>query len=427
MRSWASTRTADSRVKLTRQTILEEEFEAIVPSPTYATDNTIFLAAFRGLLRSTDGGARWAEIETRRDLLTDIAPSPSFSTDRRVLVTSYAGQGVYGSSDAGSTWATANSGWPLEDGKVTAVAAEYVVGATPPRAVLARNLGSIGVTDDFGLNWDFKAIPRVSAGANGDVYLTAVGLSPDFANDGRILLPTRRHGVVRSGDGGTTWQLSVGIQFGENIVSLSMSPAFVSDGTVFAGSRHGKMYKSTDHGANWTRIASGQVTARPMSHANMQVAVSPLYADDRMVLAGLANGLHISRDGGATWAAFRSSPEVGPGRIVELIRFSPNFGNDRLVFVQVRGQGLYRIQLGTTGTAVTSIVNIGAELLEQNAQFVAFRLSPDFATDATLFGVSFESVYRSTDGGTSWQFMSRPGSPVAPAVLSSSQGPVRLP
>lgn len=403
----------DSRVKLTRQTLLEEEFEAIVPSPTYATDNTVFLPAYRGLFRSTNGGVRWSEIETRRDLLTDIAAS---ATDGKMLVTTYAGQGIYASADNGATWAPANVGWPLEDGKVTAIAAEFVEGVEPARAVVARNFVLLGLTDDFGANWSFKPIPRVGPGSNGDVYPIVIGLSPAFATDGVVLLSTRRHGVVRSTDGGTTWQLPVGIQFGEHIVSLSLSPGFATDGTVFAGSQHGKMYRSTDFGVNWSRIAVGQVTARPVSHANVQVAVSPTFTDDRLVLAGLANGLHISRDGGATWAPFRTPAEVGPGRIIESIRFSPGFADDRQVFVRVRGEGLYRMQLGTTGTAVSSMVNIGAGLLEQNVQFVTFRLSRSYATDATMYGVSLDRVYRSTDGGATWQELGRPAGAVTSAV-----------
>jgi hypothetical protein len=58
--------------------------------------------------------------------------------------------------------------------------------------------------------------------------------------------------------------------------------------------------------------------------------------------------------------------------------------------------------------AVTSTLNIGQTLLDQNVQFEVFHLSPAFSQDATILGASERDVYRSTNGGMTW---ARVGSP----------------
>ena len=69
------------------------------------------------------------------------------------------------------------------------------------------------------------------------------------------------------------------------------------------------------------------------------------------------------------------------------IEFSPNFAVDHELFVNVRARGLYRIEMSASG-AVTSAINIGDTLLDQNVQFTVFHLSPAFvrSPSALLMG-----------------------------------------
>ncbi|PSJ15856.1 hypothetical protein, partial [Nitrosomonas supralitoralis] len=51
---------------------------------------------------------------------------------------------------------------------------------------------------------------------------------------------------------------------------------------------------------------------------------------------------------------------------------------------------------------IISSDNIGAALLQQNIQFTEFRISPNFALDSTILGVTRTSAYISTDRGSTW-------------------------
>jgi hypothetical protein len=74
-------------------------------SPNFSSDATVFLGTeAHGVLRSNDGGANWlASNENPISLpVVDLAISPSFTEDGEL----YAGtpEGLYFSSDRGSTW-----------------------------------------------------------------------------------------------------------------------------------------------------------------------------------------------------------------------------------------------------------------------------------------------------------------------------------
>ncbi|MEM7254877.1 MAG: YCF48-related protein, partial [Pseudomonadota bacterium] len=90
--------------------IPSEHVQAIVASPSYATDNTVFAAsANEGVFRSTNGGDNWTEFPHNipfsgqsavHNLVLDI--SPDFAIDATVLVGTFSGLGI--STDGGETW-----------------------------------------------------------------------------------------------------------------------------------------------------------------------------------------------------------------------------------------------------------------------------------------------------------------------------------
>ena len=112
------------------------------------------------------------------------------------------------------------------------------------------------------------------------------------------------------------------------------------------------------------------------------------------------------RTWGATWTSV-SDTAIGPTNIIQQVEFSPNFAVDHELFVNVRARGLFRMEMSASG-AVTSSVNIGESLLDQNVQFTVFHLSPAFSQDATIIGASGRDVYRSTDGGLTWALVGSP-------------------
>ena len=85
--------------------------KAIVPSPDFARDRTLFVGLDRGIYRSVDGGASWqsawegipADSDGTPPSILALALSPDFTHDR-MLVAATVEHGLYSSSDGGAHW-----------------------------------------------------------------------------------------------------------------------------------------------------------------------------------------------------------------------------------------------------------------------------------------------------------------------------------
>ena len=101
--------------------------DAIGISPTYSTDQTLFIAWRDTLLRSTDGGFRWKHLWNGLDQTgpsTSIQLSPTFGSDGTVFV-STEGDGVFRSVDGGWSWTRVSQGITNLDIRRLAVSPRY--------------------------------------------------------------------------------------------------------------------------------------------------------------------------------------------------------------------------------------------------------------------------------------------------------------
>ena len=92
----------------------------IVPSPSFAADNTLLATIGGDICRSTDGGKTWQRL---RGGLPDLGPyplavqavfSPAYAEDQTLYYSAYLaethGEGVYRSTDGGETWQHTSDG-----------------------------------------------------------------------------------------------------------------------------------------------------------------------------------------------------------------------------------------------------------------------------------------------------------------------------
>lgn len=301
--------------------------------------------------------------------------------------------------------------------------------------------------------------------------------SPGYDTDGTVFVQTTT-GVYRSPDRAANWQLvqpSPGDDF--TPAGLLVSPAFAQDGVMFSAwgysaSQRARLYRTTDAGQNWELIWQ--------PGALFAVALSPNFAADQMLLAaGDSNFIYRSIDSGATWQL--SNTGIEEWYIARQFAFSPNFATDRLVFLAGYG-ALYRSSDGGAnwealpgahsphygvavspdfardGIALVAYREIeGSGLFPESGIFrttnggatwawsgtglpgyyephpgpLAFR--PDFHTSGLVYaadrGTAFlgpRMVYRSADGGQTWQALPPPPDAAAHDVLAMNDGWVYL-
>lgn len=174
--------------------------------------------------------------------------------------------------------------------------------------LFAVNLLSRRATDLAGGPTDFMGFSAVP-GAPGTFL--ASGHPPEGGN----------LGVVRSADGGATWErLSPGADGPVDFHQMAISAA---DPSLAWGVHHGAvLQRSRDGGATWEAVG-------PVPEGIIDLSASP--ADPMTLYAATEAGLRVSRDGGASWEA--AHPAEAP---VSLVEAAP----DGRILAFVLGEGL---------------------------------------------------------------------------------------
>jgi photosystem II stability/assembly factor-like uncharacterized protein len=246
--------------------------------------------------------------------------------------------------------------------------------------------GRLYRSEDGGRNW--KLLGRGLPGRQ----VAALAVSPNYAEDAALLAALSSWsglgaGLFRSTDGGDTWRPSTRGLTDLQVTHVVNSPTFSRDETIFLTAADAGLFRSTDGGESWLGLAdryAEDVYDRDLG----QLAVSPAYADDRLVIIA-KDRLLRSDDGGDSWT------DTGvPGG---LVAFSPHFAEDSLILSAGQWRSTDR---GRTWQPAAAGREPG------RARQSLF--SPDFADDRTVYlviqpddGTSLR-LQRSVDAGGSW-------------------------
>lgn len=378
-------------------------------SSGYANDRTVFAAgAVDSIYRSVDGGTNWSPLSAEifgHSQVRAIAVSPRYESDRTIFVGT-SDLRVYRSVDAGASWqivAVMDAG--IADIKISPY---YDNDGT----VFVSAIKSDGLYRSSNGGLSFQKVSTAGLGA----YVRTLALSPNFALD-HTMYGALSPEMKRSSDGGNTWSTCTAID-GDQGSNYIQSVVVADDGTVFVIDGTGRTRSSTDGCQSWStgvlnggmglavspdfavdrtvisgrsRSTDGGLSWTPVLGVFVNVAaVSPSFADDGVVLAGIDNDIVRSTDRGTTWV---SSTTGITGVNISDIVVSPDFENDRTLFAAGNPGGLYRSSDGGTTWTIAS------------PDAVSVSISPSFATDGTVYAVGLASVYRSTDRGLSWSYV----------------------
>ena len=101
-----------------------------------------------------------------------------------------------------------------------------------------------------------------------DSYVVAMAISPDYANDGILIVSVKGRGLFKTDNSGKTFT-EIGpsiVDTGQSIEFITFSASYATDGTIYAASEE-ELLLSTDKGATWT------VIDRPVRYENRREVV----------------------------------------------------------------------------------------------------------------------------------------------------------
>ncbi len=352
-----------------------------------------------GIWKTTDDGTTWSPITDFLGSLAVgwIAIDPTAHTSMTATIylgtgeangsgDSYAGVGVYKSTNSGATW----SG-PFGSAQFT-----------------GRTIGTIAID---------RANPTILLAA------TASGIGGVGAAQPAVLAP---RGIYRSTDSGATWTCTTCGAGTDNNRYNNIVQDPVTSTTWFAagwqsglgaGTLNGGLVKSIDNGATWTQVGgTGGLPAAAAAWARATVAVAKAPADatatyyvgNSFTNAGQNPGrIYKSTDGGVNWVQLAAANGYCGGQCFydQPVWAQPD--NPMIVYHggagAVASAGITRanVRRSTDGGATFVDIMISADATTAVHSDTHYLLT-DPVTPTTLWVASDGGIWRSPDRGTNW-------------------------
>jgi photosystem II stability/assembly factor-like uncharacterized protein len=308
------------------------------------------------------------------------------------------GEGLWRSTDSGETFTREYGGLFVE----CHVRALFVHPHDPRTLYLGCELG-LFVTNDGASNWS-----RVESPING-VQVWSIAISP---HDPKLIVvgtcPSR---LFRTEDGGRTWSESVVNILREcprivhtRVTTVMFDPT--EPGTVWAGVEIDALFRSKDGGVSWQPLGKGLSSRDIHGMAIVPPSPPPLSqtgARGERWIVSTNNDLNVSNDGGETWQpqnigkslpwSYCRGMSQMPGR-PETIFLGNGDGPPGTVGMPARSTdgGITWHTVNMPGRANSTIWNFGVHSADPHLIYT--------------HSVSGE-IYRSTDGGASFQKLPR--------------------
>jgi len=349
--------------------------DPIIPHSVYAA------TCGGGVYRSTDGGNTWQPSSTGlgEACVLSLAGDP---LDPRVLYAGTSHSSAYRSVDRGKTWHPTGD---IPNGSRFSQAVTGLAVSSVRAGTVYAGIDDIGlfVSSDDGAHW--QKVDLVLDDPDHIVRPGHVALGAFYGAFYGEILFAGDYGVVRSLDGGRTWE-EPKVGFGQRLSSLAVDRA--RPDRVYAGAGH--VWTSTDAGRTWSKT-----TGQPEEAGRvLSLAIAPGNPDE--VYAGTYNGVWRSMDGGQTWSMVGGAPPVAGGYTTALAVFA---AEEYVVLAGTAGDGIHRYT-GDGWIAGSS----GLDALETRLIAVGSQPSPRvWVTRGGGRGSSPASILRTDDGGQTWR------------------------
>ena len=363
-----------------------------------------------GVFLTTDGGANWQRV------MADGVQSVEFSILDPTIA--YAGNPgfIYRSTDGGKTWHSAlpgtqeNIGWGAP-GVEAGFPIDFQVDPRDPDRIFANNYGGGNfMSADGGKNW-----VNASSGYTG-AQVRAIAVSPE--NSG-VVIAAARSGIFESSDGGGNWfGLNYPNASGLEWTAVAIDPQEPSH-LLAANNWHGIIFESRDGGISWKWA---EIPNLPMQGWRT-IVFSP--SDPEIVYTGAgafrsagtfsnhlpAGGVYVSTDGGSNWAP--ANDAITQNAQITSLAVHP--ADPQIVFAASPANGVFKTTDG--GNSWRKLGGYGT-----GARPLSVAVNPN-QPEIVLVGLKFGGLYRSEDGGESWSAVAA-GLPPESSVTAIVSNPV---
>jgi photosystem II stability/assembly factor-like uncharacterized protein len=333
-----------------------------------------------GILRSTDGGATWAQVarELPQDLRTIIQRLVINPSNPGILLAATR-KGIYRTTNGGTSWTKVLNNHCYD--------IEWNTGN--PAIAYAGGDGVLYKSNNGGATWN-----TLRSGLGIDRMSIEVS-----ASDPQVIYTLTGSTFYRSGDGGTTWTLKsypYGASFyGYYDLVLSCAPA--NSNYLIAGGLN--TVGSTNGGSSWQSIDNwSDYTAANYVHADKHHAI--FYPSGTTnILVGTDGGIFKTMNGGNTWSDLSNGL-----MIAQIYRLGTTPQNVNLITSGWQDNGCNKWD-GTNWTRI-----FGADGMETAIDYT----NQNIIYECYQYG----ALNRSNNGGVSWSYISpSSGDWVTPFVI----------
>lgn len=386
----------------------DDQICAIVVSPI--DPQYIIVATRVGVIESRDGGATWKAVNN--NLVHRWAMDIALALDGTAYVGT-SGGGVYKRGSGKLSWQEMNVGF------VSSISITSLLVASDNLLYVGTPIGLYRTTNG-GNTWRLMAyfdsgnqhtnpetvwslvrsdsleedVPFVNY--SGFHVSTDAGSSwqrPASANIQTMLLGATDGHLYRSTNAGATWQRVAGVD-GNQVWALVIDRQ--NPGRIFAIVNGAGVFRSNDAGVTWQSMNDGLNDLRITSLLVSRKLESILFA-------GTAKGKLYRSDDGTTWSQLPVElPEKAIFSIIESEYISGR------MYLTTDGAGIYR---NDSSNSTWEPINEGLD----NQRVLALVEAPEMK--GALYAGTWNGVYRSKDGGMSWQQFNN-GLPPTPHVVN---------
>jgi len=382
--------------------------------------------ALSGIHKSIDGGATWIPknngITSRSGESNDAIPIFTVGIDQNNPTTIWAGteydSGIYKSTDSAENWVKKTNGIietnivfreiSVVNGDSNTIYASGEVPSGNQGNEFEKVDGVIYKTTDGGENWvkiwSGNSLARwLCIGVNPLNLVSSTGIFDREASN------TIGLGIMKSSDGGTTWnQSNAGITGSLFIGGMSDSATpgllYIATGNNAEVNLNtpikGGVFKSTNGGTSWTQVISSTDVILPGYTESVFNAVKIAPSNNDIVYAASSYAFYRSNDGGATWTGYRGgipgSPSPwGPAgiRAGVPIEITIDKTNPDILYAANYGGGIFKSTDGAKTWQVLGSGYSGATI---------HKIATDSQNTSAFLTIGRSGPFKSTDNGATY-------------------------